>query len=169
MLLASKFDRKMCSIRAQTAAVILDIRPLESKCSNFKISFLFRHQIKKCPSTRSPILSHHNFLMGSLDDSCQSNICSAFPLSRGAPVDLHLTSTGKQCGGREGLWFPVAGRRTEKTRKRQFYDHCLPWWRPASFLSFFFLNVPGKKMFHQGAGGEIFLIQMDGNFPPFST
>lgn len=38
---------------------------------------------------------------------------------------------------------------------------------PAFFVPL--LNVHSKKMFHQGAGGEIFLIQMDGNFPPFST
>lgn len=104
---------------------------------NFKISSLFQRQIKKCPGTKSPILSHHKFLMGSLDDSCQSNICSAFPLSRGAPVDLYLTFASQQYGGREGLWFPVSHRRTEETRKRWFYDHCLPWWSPASFPLFF--------------------------------
>lgn len=38
-------------------------------------------------------------------------------------------------------------------------------------LTFFspFLMRTGKKMFHWGPGGEIFLIQMDCNFPPFST
>lgn len=117
------------SILAQMSAMILDIEPIHT--SNFKNSF------QMCPSTRSPILLHHKFLMGSFKDSCQSNICYAFPLSRGAPVDLYLTFAHKQCGGREGLWFPVSGRRAEKTRKRWFYDHCLPWWSPASFPLFF--------------------------------
>lgn len=103
-----------------TMAVAVDISPSESDriCYNFKISSLFGCIIKECPSTQSPILSHHKFLMGSLDDSCQSNICSAFPLSRGAPVDLYLTSTGKQCDGREGVWFPVSCRREEKKTGR---------------------------------------------------
>jgi len=108
--------------------------------------------------------------MGSLDDSCQSSICSAFPLTRGAPVDLHLTSASKQsnavCERDYGFQFQ-SGEQKRQERGGFMTNVYLSGGLPLFF--FFFPNVPWKKMFHLGAGGEIFLIQMDGNFPPFST
>lgn len=144
---------KTCRLPAQLSPGRLQrywtSNPSESKRSNFKISFLFRRHIKKCPGTRSPILSHHNFLMGSLDDSCQSNICSAFPLSRGAPVDLYLTSAGKQCGGREGPRFPVSRRRTEKDQEEVVLWPLFTLVEACLFSPLFFspLMCPAKKCF----------------------
>lgn len=96
-------------------------------------SCLFGCQIKPSPGTGRAILSHHKFLMGSTDDSRQSNICSAFPLSRGAPVDLHLTSVA---GERDhGFLFQAGGQK--RPRRGSFMSTVYLGGGEPLFLSFF--------------------------------
>lgn len=114
--------------------------------------------IKKCAGTRSLILSHHNFLMGCLDDSCQSSICSPFPLSKRSTCwplrDLHPWARRRERVRNRFLLSRGHKKRRVRFMSAVYLGGDPPPCTPPSF--FFFLMCAAKKCFTREQGVKFF-------------
>lgn len=115
---------------------------LEPSTPSTKFKDLASAQIR----TKSPILSHHKFLMGRLDDSRQSNICSV--------REQHLLTPAWPWPTSSAARLPVWGSGGEAAGRGSFTSSVYPGGgRPLVLLFFFFPpNVPGRKNVSLGSG-----------------